>query len=241
MTTFILVHGGFHGGWCWNQLSPHLRRAGHSVLAPDLPGHGDDRTPQNQATLAMAAAKIGELVARELNPVVLAGHSLGGLIISQVAERYPDRIKTLVWIAGFLVPTGASLQSYMESNQHLGHSNVLPNAALSDDGTHVTFRREKARETFYNTTPPEVAEVAARRLGPTALDYLAAPVSLSHANFERVPRAYVVCLQDRALPTALQRQMIAERPCQHAFELNSDHSPFLSAPAQLAEYLLRLA
>lgn len=241
MTTFILVHGGFHGGWCWSQLGAHLQHAGHRVIAPDLPGHGDDRTPQNQATLALAVAKISELVKGEPDPVVLVGHSMAGLIISEVAERGPDRIKTLVWIAGFLVPTGSSLQGYLEAHQHLGHSDVLPNASLSSDGTHATFRTEKAREIFYNTTPPEVAEAATRRLGPTALDYLVSPVSLSRENFDRVPRAYIVCLQDRALPPALQRQMITDRPCQQVFELDSDHSPFLSQPAQLAECLLRLA
>jgi pimeloyl-ACP methyl ester carboxylesterase len=240
MATFILVHGGFHGGWCWSHVTPHLLRAGHNALAPDLPGHGDDPMPQSQVTFAMAVARIAGLVERAPEPVVLVGHSMSGLVISQVAERFPDRIKMLVWNVAFLVPTGSSLQSYLETHADLGHSEVLPNALPSNDGTHVRFRIEKAREVFYNTTPIELAEQAAQRLGSTALPYLVSPVSLSKENFGRVPRTYVMCLQDRALPTSLQRKMIADSPCQHVFELNSDHSPFFSQPRQLAEYLLRV-
>jgi pimeloyl-ACP methyl ester carboxylesterase len=230
MATFILVHGGFHGGWCWSHVSQHLQQAGHSAIAPDLPGHGADPTPQNQVTFEMAVSRIAELLERTPEPVVLVGHSMSGLIISQVAEQHPDRIRMLVWLAVFLVPTGTSLQSYLEASPEAGPSNVLANAIPSSDGVHISFRREKAREVFYNTTVIELAEPAAQRLGPSALSYLVSPVSLSKEKFDRVRRAYVLCLQDRALPTALQRKMIADRPCEHVFELNSDHSPFLSQP-----------
>ena len=240
MATFILVHGGFHGGWCWSHVTPHLVRAGHKAVAPDLPGHGDDQTPQSHVTFDMAVSQVAALVQQAPEPVVLVGHSMSGLVISQVAERFPDRIGMLVWIAAFLVPTGSSVQSYLEAHADLGHSDVLPNAVPSDDDTHISFRVEKAREVFYNTTPVALAEQAAKRLGSTALPYLVSPISLSKENFGRVPRTYVICLQDRALPISLHRKMIADSPCQHVFELNSDHSPFFSQPRQLSECLLHL-
>jgi pimeloyl-ACP methyl ester carboxylesterase len=182
MTAFILVHGGFHGGWCWSHVTPHLVRAGHNAIAPDLPGHGDDQTPQSQVTFDMAVAQIAALVQQAPEPVVLVGHSMSGMVISQVAERCPDRIKMLVWIAAFLVPTGSSLQSYLAAHAEIGRSDVLPNAVPSDDGTHISFRVEKAREVFYNTTPIELAQQAAKRLGSSALPYLVSPVSLSKEN-----------------------------------------------------------
>lgn len=241
MATFLLVHGGFHGGWCWSHVTPRLARAGHTVITPDLPGHGDDATPQAQVTFPMAVSRIADLVKQAPEPVILVAHSMAGLIISQVAEQHPDRIKMLVWIAAFLVPTGSSLQSYLEANQDLGQSAVLPNAIPSADGTHVSFLSAKAREVFYQTTPVELAAWATVRLGPTAIPYLVSPVALSKPHFGRVPRSYVVCLQDRALPLAVQRKMIAEQPCEHVFDLDCDHSPYFSQPAQLAECLLRVA
>jgi pimeloyl-ACP methyl ester carboxylesterase len=241
MTTFILIHGAFHGGWCWEPVTPYLERRGHRVLTPDLPGHGSDQTPQSDATFSLAVARVAKVAASEPDPVVLVGHSMGGTVISQVAERFPDRVKMLVWIAGFLISTGMSLMDYLTAHEDLGRSEVVPNAIPSADGLSFAFRTGKARELFYNTTPTRLANEATARLRSTARSYLDSPVDLSADRFGRVPRGYVVCLHDRALPLAMQRQMITENPCSKVFELDCDHSPFLSKAAELAECLLKLA
>lgn len=90
MSTYLLIHGAWHGGWCW--------RKGHRVLAPDLPGHGDDGTATAAVTLASYADRICEIASTQTEPVILAGHSMGGLAITQAAENCPTSIGALVYV-----------------------------------------------------------------------------------------------------------------------------------------------
>ncbi len=103
MSTFVLVHGGWSGGWTWEKVVPLLEEAGHQVEAPDLPGHGDDRTPIPQVSLQGYADRICRVLDAQPEPVVLVGHSSGGLVISQAAEQRPDKVKMLVYLAAFLL------------------------------------------------------------------------------------------------------------------------------------------
>ena len=96
MTTFVLVHGSWHGSWCWCRVVPELEALGHRVLALDLPGHGDDATPVARITLAAYAECVAAVVRGAAEPVVLVGHSFGGIVISQAAELIPERISRLV-------------------------------------------------------------------------------------------------------------------------------------------------
>jgi hypothetical protein len=147
----------------------------------------------------------------------------------------------LVWIGAFLCPSGYSLKSYQQAHMHIGQNNVLPNATISADGSHVTFDLAKAREVFYHTTPEDLAAQSIARLKPVAMAYLATPVRWTPERFGRIPRTYVVCAQDVALPPALQRNMIKDLPCRHVFELASDHSPFEGMPDALARILMSVA
>jgi pimeloyl-ACP methyl ester carboxylesterase len=109
MATFVLVHGAWHGGWCWRHVAPLLRARGHEVHAPDLPGHGADPAPTATQTLDDYAERIGATVADCRGEVVLVGHSLGGLVISAVAEARPERLHRLVYLTAFLPRDGDSL------------------------------------------------------------------------------------------------------------------------------------
>jgi pimeloyl-ACP methyl ester carboxylesterase len=241
MSIFVLVHGGFHGGWSWELVGPRLEAEGHTVLTPDLPGHGSDTTPQQDIAYAMAVERIRSLVESAAEPVILVGHSMSGLIITHVAEAVPERVIRMVWVGAFLVPSGYSLKAYLEDYRHLGESQVLPNAIPSADLSHVVFNPEKAREVFYHTTPEDLATRATARLRPVAMPYLTTPVHWTEARFGCVPRTYVVCLQDRCIPLAIQRKMIEDLPCASVFELDTDHSPFECAPSELAAIMLSLA
>ena len=114
MATFILVHGACHGGWCWEKVAPLLEANGHQVCAPDLPGLGKDHTPPANVTLADNVEKISRLLDKMEEPVVLVGHSLGGVTISQLAEARRRKIKALVYLCA-LMPTSGKTGSDMTS------------------------------------------------------------------------------------------------------------------------------
>ena len=95
MAIFVLIHGGNHGAWCWDRVVPLLEAKGHKVIAPDLPGHGKDKTPIQEVTLQSCVDKVCSVIEAQNEPVILVGHSISGVVISQVAEQIPTKIKTL--------------------------------------------------------------------------------------------------------------------------------------------------
>ncbi|MBA3922407.1 MAG: alpha/beta fold hydrolase, partial [Nostocaceae cyanobacterium] len=109
MSTCILIHGAWHSSWCWNKVATLLEQAGHKVIAPDLPSHGKDKTPIREVTLQSYTDRICEILTELIEPVILVGHSMGGLVITQVAEQCPDKIEKLVYLCAFLPGNGESL------------------------------------------------------------------------------------------------------------------------------------
>jgi pimeloyl-ACP methyl ester carboxylesterase len=109
MTQFVLVHGAFHGAWCWRKAVAELEKRGHRAKAIDLPGQGDDQTPLKEVTLDAMVDKIIAEMADLPGKVVLVGHSLGGIPITATGEKSPDRIKALVYLSAFLPRDGEAL------------------------------------------------------------------------------------------------------------------------------------
>ncbi len=238
MATFVLVHGAWHGGWCWERLVPLLTAKGHQVLAPDLPGMGEDTRALGSDPLDEWAGFVAELVAGADAPVILVGHSRGGIVISEVAERVPDSIAMLVYLTAFLLQPGQTLVDITER-----HPEVGPAAAIrpTDDPLRVTVDREQAMAIFYNLTAEGDARAAVSRLSPEPIAALTTPVRISAERFGRVPRAYLEARNDRAISLEMQREMQAVLPCKPVITLEADHSPFYSALPELAEALLKLA
>ncbi len=133
MSTFILVHGSWHGAWCWCKLVPRLEKLGHTVIAPDLPSLGRDRTPVNRVSLATWRRHVCDIVDSVPGQVVLVGHSRGGIVISEVAEHRPERVQTLVYLCAFLLASGECLSDVASSDES---SLVPPNVVMSEDKTH---------------------------------------------------------------------------------------------------------
>jgi len=238
MATFILVHGAWHGGWCWERVVPLLEAKGHRVLAPDLPGMGEDRRKLGGDPLGEWADFVAELAADAGPPVVLVGHSRGGLVISEVAERAPQSIAKLVYLTAFLLPSGQSLADYAGRYPDIGPG---PAVRPANDPARLALDLELAKPIFYNRTSAEDAQAAAGRLVPEPLAALTRPLAISAERFGRVPRAYIEASNDRAISLAMQREMQAALPCAPVITLGSDHSPFYSAVPELAEALLELA
>jgi pimeloyl-ACP methyl ester carboxylesterase len=237
MPTFLLIHGAWHGAWCWRRLTPLLETAGARVLAPDLPAMGDDITPPAIITLDYWARFIADLAAREPEPVVLVAHSRGGIVASQAAELAPERIRRIVYVAAYLLPARATLAAEARRDaESLIPANMIP----ASSGVTCTVRASVVREAFYGKCSDADAALAAARLSPEPLKPLVTPLDLTAERYGRVPRAYVETTFDRVITPAAQRRMRDALPCDPVFTLETDHSPFLSQPEALARILISI-
>ena len=207
------------------------------MLAPDLPGHGADHTPLAEVSLDAYAKRVCDVIGREPEPVVLVGHSMGGIVITAAADRMPERIRTLVYLTAFLLGDGESLFAVAGSDTD---SLLVGNLVPSADGRAGSVKPDAIVPAFYATCAPADAERACARLAPQALAPLTAPVRFTPDRAGRIPRVYIECLRDRAISIAAQRRMLAARPCEKVLTLDTDHSPFYSAPEALAAHLAGL-
>ena len=237
MSTYLLIHGAWHGGWCWRKLTPLLEAKGHTALAPDLPGHGNDPTPGATVTLANYADRICGIATAQTEPVILVGHSMGGIAITQAAENCPKNIAALVYLCAFLPRNGDSLLSWAMQDQE---SMVNPSTTfLLEDGT-VGFKPEYAREAFYGDCTDEDVAFAKSRLVAQPGAPFGTPVNMTAENRGQIPRYYIECERDRAITLKLQREMQKHSPCRRTFSIDTAHSPFFSTPDQLADILTRI-
>lgn len=237
MATYVLVHGAWHGGWCWHRIVARLQRASLRVMAPDLLSLGIDGTPPGLVTLRAWTDQITALAESSSERIVLVGHSRGGIVLSEVAERIPERIRVLVYVTAFLLEDGRSL---LDSVAEQPESLVPPAMIVADDHRTATVRDSAIREAFYGRCSDDDVALARTLLKPEPLAPLATPVRTTAARFGQVPRTYVECTADRAITHAAQGRMQSALPCAKRVTLESDHSPFFCCPDELAAALLRL-
>lgn len=237
MATFILVHGAWHGGWCWERIVPLIEAAGHVALAPDLPGMGDDATPFADDVLAQWAEAVAALARGASEPVILVGHSRGGIVISEAAERAPEAVRLLVYVTAFLLPAGESLFANVAARP----PGTGPVMAIDGAAGMCTVEASDRHGRFYHLCSDADAATAAGRLCREPLEPLGRGLRISDANFGRIPRAYIEATHDQAITLEHQRAMQRLFPCDRVITLESDHSPFYSARDALAEALVGLA
>jgi pimeloyl-ACP methyl ester carboxylesterase len=236
--SFVLIHGGCHGAWCWTRVGWHLRDAGHQVDAIDLPGR-DGGPGAREIDLERYVETALAALDRATGPVVVVGHSMGGVTASLAAERRPEAITSLVFVNAVIPENGGA---GFPKVQTAGAECALlaPGAMeLSSDGGIVTVAPDRAAAAFYHRCEPEDVAWAVPQLGPEPMRPLMTPVRLTPERFGSVPKFYIGSRQDRVLPWWLQGQMSAACGAE-LLELAADHSPFLSAVDELVEVLLEV-
>jgi pimeloyl-ACP methyl ester carboxylesterase len=219
----------------WDRVVPLLTAAGHSAEAPTL--LGDDTADEGFPSQPISgwADQIAARVREAKGPVVLVAQSRGGLIISEVAERVPERIGYLVYAAAFLLRDGASLAGTVRGED--------PDAPLlfTVDEAGMTTVLPDALDKIYSKTPARWVEVARTNQCLEPIAAITTPISVTEARFGSVPRAYIETTEDRVLPLSLQRSMQAQFPCDPVFAVASDHVLPSSAPDELAAHLIEIA
>jgi pimeloyl-ACP methyl ester carboxylesterase len=232
--TVILVHGAWHGAWCWEHVVPLLDDAGVASRALDLPGHGDSLEPLSD--LAGDAAALRSVL-DDVDEAVVCGHSYGGAVISEGAAEHPA-VRHAVFVAAFPLAVGESCVNAAEGELPPSDGTTDLGAAFvrHDDGS-ITLDPERALPLLFGDCAPDDAAKAIARLGPQSWAELAGVAT--RAVWKQAPSTYAVCTEDRAVAPAFQRALA--RRCTRTVEWPTSHSPFLSRPELVADLLVEIA
>jgi len=235
---FILIHGASHGGWCWEKVTPLLKAHGHSVVAPDLPGSGEDRTPLNQIDLPAYVKRVLTAVDAAPSKPVLVGHSMGGVSITEAGEARSDKIGCLVFLTAMMPGNG---QFAREISAREPDSLLSRSLEIAQDGLSYTYKRANVPTLFYNDCTPEDMYSATKRLRIMPRNVTMTPVATTAERYGSLKRVYIECTLDRAIPINLQRYMQRALPPDRVITMETGHSPFLSAPDELAGHFEDIA
>jgi pimeloyl-ACP methyl ester carboxylesterase len=238
-TQYVLVHGACHGAWCWDEVAARLRRRGHQVIAPDLPGHGRRAAEVRQASVATYARAVASAMAQAgVSRGIVVGHSMAGLVIPKAAELAPRRVAHLVFLAAAVVPDGGSLAATNATPP--AHEMLRGMVAGRGDGTFL-YPAETAWTRWMGDLPrhhPQVVR-ALSLLTPQAVRPFVEPVDLRQFYAMRVPRTYIRCLADAAVPPD-RAAGYAARLGVTPVDMACAHNAMLSAPDELTRILERI-
>lgn len=233
---FVFVPGSFHGAWCWFKMQPLLGQSHNTSVAIDLPAHGLNMTPVKEVSLDSYVDAVCAVLKKYEQPVTLIGHSRAGIVISQVAERMPDKIERLVYLCAFLIPNGQPMvaTALADPGSLLG-PNLIFNEA---EGWHFP-KPAMFKEIFYNDCSDEDTALCQSLLTNEPNAPVGTPLQLTESNFGRVKKTYILTKLDKAISYPHQQMMVNRMPVDDIYTINAGHSPFFSQPQQLADILLQ--
>lgn len=234
---FLLVHSAWLGGWQWEQVAKPLLEAGHYVFTPDLPGHGTDATPSSEISMERYVKTITDLLDTQKEPVILVGHSFNGITISRVAELRPEKVAKLVYLTAFLLPEGGS---FFKAVSGVEGSKAVENFYLTENEEYALVKEAEMHNAFAHDIPLEAFEAAKPSIVPEPVAPLSYELEITDENFGMLPKYYIECTEDRAIPIAVQRSMYQGK-VEKVFSLNTSHTPNFSQPGELAKILLEIA
>jgi pimeloyl-ACP methyl ester carboxylesterase len=239
MSHYVLVHGAWEGGWSWENVAPLLESNGHEVTTVQLPGSNGNMKPIDEVTLDTYVNEIAKVIDSIPEKAILVGHSLGGISISQVAERMPDRIDRLVYVAAFLLQDGATA---LETMQGDAGGELLPQLLFSEDQSYAEVPEAAWRETAFNDVHSDAIELVLPRLAmKQASEPFVTKLELSNDRFGSIPKYVVRTSLDRVFSTELQDRMIKNWALKDVVTLEAGHFPALSMPHDLGSTLLTMA
>lgn len=234
MAEFLLVHGSCHGAWCWRDVVPALTALGHTARAIDLPGHGQNPCPIADITLDRYADTILDALNGQ---TIVVGHSMAGFPISAAAEKDSSQIDRLIYVCAYAPRHGLSL---VDMRREAPRQPLLEAIEKTDDGLGFVFRDDKLATALYHDCPPGTAEYARENLCVQAITPQATPITLTN-RYASVPKTYILCDDDQAIPPEYQATMTQDWPRRDVITLKASHSPFFSQPHALSAQLDRIA
>ncbi len=236
MKHYVLVHGAWEGSWSWDQTRPGLEKLGHRVTAVDLPGTRANRQPLSQVTMESYVQTVVDAINLLDHKVILAGHSMAGAIISQVAEQVPEKIEKLIYVTAFLLENGDSV---LEAMQRDRDGEFLPKLNFSADQGSATASPQTWRDIAFHDVDERHVQTALPLVDiAQSTEPFMAKVSVSAENFGSVPKTYIRAANDKMVSPRLQDEMLENWNVDQVHVLNSGHFPTLSMPDELAAAMI---
>ncbi len=247
MAVYVLVHGGWHGAWCWDRVKPLLLEAGHQVYTPTLTGLGESAnllTPDVGLDTHVQDV-VGLLQKEDLHQVILVGHSYSGMVITGAADSVPERIRRLVYLEAFVPRDGDSIASVAPFVVNM----LRRDANKHGDGWRVNPPR--AMPAFLGglygiTREPDLSMVRSK-VTPQSLKTFEQPLHMTHREaLASIDRTYVQCTGSGPIISFVRRVMGRGRlpldePGWHVRQLPAGHDAMIIAPRAVADLLLELA
>lgn len=227
MATFVLVHGSFHGGWCWKKVAHLLCQSGHEVCTPTLTGLGERShlaTPQTGLEIHIQDI-LQTLQVDDLHAVILVGHSYAGLVMAGVAEQIPDRLARLIFLDAFIPQDGKSAFDLMP-----GIEAAWTQMARSQGA--VWRVPPMSPEELGITDPAEAAWVGSRLTAMPLLTHQQ-KIHLTSSLAKKLPRIYILCTQFGFQAIGREARSLGW----DYFELESGHDAMFTIPDELAHTL----
>jgi pimeloyl-ACP methyl ester carboxylesterase len=233
--TYVLVHGAWHGGWCWRRVVPGLQEAGHRVLTPTLTGLGDRAhlLTRDVGIETFIEDVIAAIEMEELSDVVLVGHSFAGAALIGAADRIPERIAHLVFVDAVLLQDGQSVFSTIPPDIVKAR---IEAAQMSSAGVSLPVPKAEA----FAVTEPEDAAWLGRHLRPHPFKTYVDAIKLAHPMGNGRPATYIACTNPGYPPLAAMHETAKRQPGWTYREIGCGHDAMVLAPRDLTDMLLAI-
>ncbi|XP_059300790.1 methylesterase 17-like [Lycium ferocissimum] len=249
---FVLIHGVGGGGWCWYKMRSLMENSGYKVTSLDLKGAGiDPSDPNTILSFDDYNKPLVDLLSSLPNDeqVILVGHSAGGLSVTDATHKFPKKVKGAVYMAATMLRTGfVSEQDVQDGVPDLSEFGEFGDVydmefrlGPEKPPTSVVVKQSLQRKLIYQMSPLEDSTLAAMLLRPGPIQALQSARFKEGEGADSVPRIYIRATNDRMLKPEQQDAMIRKWQPQHVYTLESDHSPFFSAPFALFGLLVKAA
>lgn len=233
--SYVIVHGAFQDCSSWRSVEVLLEARGDQAVCVDLPGRAGDTTPPAELTLQSYRDAVLRAVYAADRPVILVGHSFGGITVSNVAEAAPERIHALVYVAAYLPRSGDSLQSLSAED----HSNRFSqeNFLVAPDYSYAEVLQRDRVVIFCADCDPAMQQSVEMGLLREPLRPMGEAVTLTPDRFGAVSKIYVRTENDNAISPTMQALMLSRVPVNETRSISGSHTPQLARPDELAQLL----
>lgn len=231
---FVLIHGAWHGGWCWDGVIKELQKAEHTAEAPTMPGHHPD-DDRSKIQFDDYVDKIVAVLKQQTAPVVLVGHSSAGFLLQTAAPKAPDKIAQLIFLNAFILPNGKSQFDLVPPEAAEG----MTAAAQASPDNCVPVIEEFVRNMLMAGEPPKMQNALLSRLVPQPITLFITPVQTQDFENLSVPKSVVFCKDDASLPPGAYLGMAQALGDYKLIEVKGSHEALFTNPAVVAEGLLQ--